>query len=76
LRKKKCLKGTEVAAARGGDVDFFLQLKSEVNELLSLEEKMWQQHSKVHWMVSRDRNTSYFHNRASQNFQRKNISKL
>ena len=40
VEKKKCLKDAEVAVARGGDVDsFFLQLKSEVNKLLSLEEK-------------------------------------
>ena len=37
---------------------------------------MWQQRSHVHWMVSGDKNTSYFHNRASQRFQRNSISEL
>ena len=45
-------------------------------ELLRVEEKMWQQQSHVHWMVSSDKNTSYFHNRASQRFQRNNILEL
>lgn len=60
----------------GGSIDFFLQLKGEVAELLRVEEKMWQQRSHVHWMVSGDKNTSYFHNRASQRFRRNNISEL
>ena len=61
---------------KGGSVEFFLQLKGEVAELLRVEEKMWQQRSHVHWMVSGDKNTSYFHNRVSQCFRRNNISEL
>lgn len=37
---------------------------------------MWQQRSHTHWMVSGDKNTAYFHNRASQRFRRNNISEL
>ena len=47
-----------------------------MNDLIRLEETLWQQRSHTHWMVSGDRNTSYFHNRASQRFRRNNISKL
>ena len=53
-----------------------MQLKSEVSELLRLEEKMWQQRSHVHWMVFGDRNSKYFHNQASQRFLQNNISEL
>ena len=74
--KKKILKKAEEATVKGGSVEFFLQLKGEVAELLRMEEKMWQQRSHVHWMVSGDKNTSYFHNRASQRFRRNNISEL
>ena len=42
-------------------MDVFLNLKSEVND---------------HWMVSGDKNTSYFHNRASQKFRRNTITAL
>lgn len=58
--KKKSLQQAEDAAVKGGNVDFFRQLKTEVNDLLRLEEKLWQQRSHTHRMVSGDRNTSYF----------------
>ena len=57
-------------------MEFFLQLKTEVAELLRVEEKMWQQRSYVHWMISGDKNSSYFHNCASQRFRRNNITEL
>ena len=53
-----------------------MQLKGEVSDLLRLEEKMWQQRSHDHWMISGDRNSKYFHNRASQRFRRNKISEL
>ena len=74
--KKKMLCKAEVAALQGSSVDVFLQLKSEVNELLCMEEKMWQQRSRTHWLVSGDNNTKYFHNKVSQRFCRNSISKL
>ena len=64
--KRKNLKIAEESATKGGSVEFFLQLKAEVAELLRVEEKMWQQRSHVHWMLLGDQNSSYFHNRASQ----------
>nr|POF16666.1 hypothetical protein CFP56_67884 [Quercus suber] len=76
VNKKKSLQQAEDAAVKGGNVDFFRQVKTEVNDLLRLEEKLWQQQSHTHWIVSSDRNTSYFHNRASQRFRRNNISEL
>ena len=46
-------------------MDRFLKLKSDIVDLLRLDEKMCQQCSKDHWMISRDRNSKYFHTRAS-----------
>ena len=66
MDKKKLLSKAEVAALQGGSVDVFLQLKSEMNELLHMEEQMWQQRSRSHWLVLSDSNTKYFHNRASK----------
>ena len=76
MGKKKLLQAAELEAAQGRNVDFFMQLKGEVSDLLRLEEKMWQQRSHDHWMISGDRNSKYFHNRASQRFRRNKISEL
>ncbi|KAL3839206.1 hypothetical protein ACJIZ3_023797 [Penstemon smallii] len=40
-------------------------LTMELEELLDKEEKMWQQRAKAHLMREGDRNTRYFHSRAS-----------
>ena len=48
LEKKKMLGKAEAAAFQGGSVDFFLKLKSEVNDLLRIEEQMWHQRSRTH----------------------------
>ena len=47
-------------------MDWFLKLKLKIVDLLRLDEKMWQQLSKEHWMISEDLNSKYFHTRASQ----------
>ncbi|XP_075645606.1 uncharacterized protein LOC142616692 [Castanea sativa] len=57
LEKKKSLELAETAAVRGGSMEFFLQLKFEVNDLLRMEKKLWQQRAHDHWMVSGDKNT-------------------
>ena len=41
-----------------------------------MEEKLWQQRSHDHWMVSRDSNSKFFHNRATQRFHKNKISEL
>ena len=48
MGKKKLLQAAELEAAQGRNVDFFMQLKGEVSDLLRLEEKMWQQRSHDH----------------------------
>ena len=76
MGKKKLLQAAELEVAQGRNVDFFMQLKGEVSDLLRLEEKMWQQRSHDHWMISGDRNSKYFQNRASQRFRPNKISEL
>ncbi|KAL3820475.1 hypothetical protein ACJIZ3_006380 [Penstemon smallii] len=48
-------------SAKNEERDLYLQLE----DLLGKEEKMWQQRAKAHWMREGDRNTRYFHSRAT-----------
>ena len=73
IEKKKLLKVAECEAAKGRQVNRFLKIKLEIVDLLRLDEKMWQQRSKEHWMISGDRNSKYFHTRALQRFRRNRI---
>ena len=76
VEKKNLLKVAEAVAIRGRDVDVFLKLKFEIHYLLQLEEKLWQQQSHAHWMVSGDSNSKFFHNWATQRFRKNKISGL
>ena len=51
-------------------------LEDEVNQLLDKEAKMWRQRSKVAWLHDGDRNTRFFHSKASQRRRRNYITKL
>lgn len=74
--KLHLLRSAEATTVKGRNVEFYLNLKSEISDLFRLEEKLWQQRSHDHWMVSGDYNSKYFHNRASQRFRRNSISIL
>ena len=55
----------EREVVRSGNGDRLHVLKAELRELLTKEEKLWQQRSKLHWLKEVDQNTSYFHGKAS-----------
>jgi len=44
--------------------------------MLLVEEDMWQQRSRNYWLKSGDRNTSFFHTKASNKHQRNIISRI
>ncbi|XP_030958820.1 uncharacterized protein LOC115980738 [Quercus lobata] len=50
------------------------RLRREINNLLDEEEMWWQQRSRVQWLGERDRNTKYFHHRASERRKKNTIS--
>jgi hypothetical protein len=49
-------------------------LKMEVNELLEKEEVYWKQRARIAWLKEGDRNTKFFHSKATQR-QKKNMVK-
>ena len=55
----------------GGEINI---LRNEINELLDSEEIKWHQRSKVQWLGLGDRNTNYFHTRASDRWRKNTIS--
>ena len=49
------------------------QLKKEIEVLLDRESTMWAQRSRLLWARNGDRNTKYFHSRATRRFRRNKV---
>nr|POF06061.1 putative ribonuclease h protein [Quercus suber] len=64
--KKLLLTKAELAAAKGGDTMLVKSLQLEINGILDKESQMWQQRSRALFLKCGDRNTAYFHSKASQ----------
>ena len=47
--------------------------RTEINTLLDSEEIMWHQRSRINWLKHGDKNTSFFHTKASSRYQRNTI---
>ena len=45
------------------------QTRKEINDLLDSEEIYWGQGSKAHWLRERDKNTKFFHAKASKKME-------
>ena len=71
--KMNLLSKVEMDAAKGGDPLRVKSLQMEINSMLDKENLMWQQRSRVLFLKNGDRNTAYFHSKASQRFRRNRI---
>lgn len=69
--KRKDLNNLTAKDQKGSHEAEINELGKEINELLDSEEKLWHQHSKIHWYRKGDKNTKFFHARAS-NRRKKN----
>ena len=62
-RTLNAITSVDQLGVRGVEIN---QLRGEINDLLDSEEIIWRQRSKVHWYRDGDRNTKFFHARASE----------
>ena len=75
-KKKVLLRNAEDEAIRGRSINRVTRLKREINDLLSKEEKMWKQRSRVLWLHEGDKNTQYFHSKATYRYHQNRIEEF
>ena len=75
-RKRKELSKAEKRAISGGDSGPMKTLQEEINLLLDKEATMWRQRAKILWLKDGDKNTKFFHSKASQRRRRNYIIRL
>ena len=73
-KKRKALARAEKIALQRGYSDNLIQLKKEINLLMDKEERMWRKRSRTLYLKDGDRNTRFFHCRATQRRRRNLIT--
>lgn len=63
---------------RGGEstLKYIHTMKKELNKWLYVEEDMWHQWSRNNWLSTGDKNTTFFHTKASNRLQRNAINRV
>ena len=72
-RKKNLLVMAENQAIISRNNQKVRELKSEINVLLDREARMWVQQSRLLWASQGDKNTKYFHSRATKRLRKNKI---
>ena len=73
---QKKLQILEAMKGNGTDLEEIHATKLELNRWLGIEEEMWHQRSRNNWLKAGDRNTTFFHTKATNRYQRNTISKI
>ena len=73
IKKKELLCKAEFKAQINGVNHRVRELKFEVSVLMDREARMWAQRSRVLWASQGDKNTKYFHSRATKRFRKNQI---
>ena len=58
------------------DLESLHAMKLELNKWLGIEEEMWHQRSWNNWLRAGDKNTTFFHTKASNRYQKNTISRI
>lgn len=74
--KRKQLKEAEEVAINGRSTDWFNKVKRELTGLLVKEELMWKQRSRALWLQEGDKNSKFFHSRATHRYRRNKIVEI
>ena len=75
-KKHKLLAQAELVALNTGINFQARMLRMEVNDQLDKEMKMWFHGSRSLWAIHGDRNSKFFHMKATQRYRRNRISKI
>ncbi|KAL0405350.1 UNVERIFIED_CONTAM: hypothetical protein Slati_3848900 [Sesamum latifolium] len=59
-----------------GQKEEAMEIREELERLAAHEESFWKQHNKALWLKEEDRNTRFFHQKASHSFRSNLITKL
>ena len=71
IKKKELLRKAELVAQASGVNHRVRELNREIGVLMDREARMWAQRSRLLWAGHGDKNTKYFHSRATKRLKKK-----